>query len=42
ETTKRLERIFTDIAERPPGENEDVQLAEGYSDQAAALLDELF
>lgn len=42
ETTKRLERIFTDIAERPPGEIEDVHLAEGYSDQAAALLDDLF
>lgn len=42
ETTKRLERIFEDIAQRPADDNPDVSLDDGYSDQATAVLDDLF
>lgn len=42
ETTKRLEQIFQEIAERPADENEDISLADGYSDEATAVLDDLF
>ena len=42
ETTKRLERIFKDIAERPAAATQGQGLADGYSQQAAAALDDLF
>lgn len=42
ETTKRLERVFEEIAERPVDENEGTQLSDGYGDEAAAVLDDLF
>ncbi|MEM6674176.1 MAG: roadblock/LC7 domain-containing protein [Planctomycetota bacterium] len=42
ETTKRLEKIFEEIAARPPEENPDAGLADGYSDEATAVLDDLF
>ena len=42
ETTKRLERIFEEIAQRPPDEQPDASLADGYSDEATAVLDDLF
>lgn len=42
ETTKRLERIFKDIAERPASAVQGQGLADGYSQQAAAALDDLF
>jgi predicted regulator of Ras-like GTPase activity (Roadblock/LC7/MglB family) len=40
ETTKRLDQVLKEIAERPdsPG----ATLADGYSDEAAAALDDLF
>lgn len=40
ETIKRLERVFLDIAARPPAQDEG--LAAGYSKEASAALDELF
>lgn len=42
ETTKRLERIFTEIAERPPDQHGGVELSGDYGDEAAAVLDDLF
>ena len=42
ETTKRLEQIFSEIAERPADAMPDAGLSDGYSDQAAAALDDLF
>jgi len=41
ETTKRLEQIFLDIATRPVDPNQP-NLDEGYGDEAAAALDDLF
>ncbi len=40
ETTKRLEEIFTEMSDRT--ENPSASLADGYSDEAAAALDDLF
>lgn len=42
ETIKRLERIFQDIAARPISETDDTGLADGYSKEATAALDDLF
>ncbi|MEL6429771.1 MAG: roadblock/LC7 domain-containing protein [Planctomycetota bacterium] len=42
ETTKRLERIFAEIAERPIDPQAGAQLAGDYGDEAAAVLDDLF
>ncbi len=42
ETIKRLERIFQDIAARPPSAAPEVGLSDGYSKEATAALDDLF
>ena len=42
ETTKRLERIFEEIAERPIEDRPEVNLSDDYGDEAAAVLDDLF
>jgi len=42
ETTKRLDRIFQEISERPPSAVQDAGLSDGYSKEAAAALDDLF
>ena len=36
------EGIFDEIAQRPAEDNPDVSLADGYSDEATAVLDDLF
>lgn len=42
ETTKRLESIFDEIAQRPADHDHGVQLSDDYGDEAAAVLDDLF
>ena len=42
ETTKRLETIFEEIADRPADQNQGIQLSDDYGDEAAAVLDDLF
>lgn len=42
ETTKRLEQIFHEIAERPRDPSQEVQISDDYGDEAAAVLDDLF
>lgn len=42
ETTKRLEQVFVDMAERPVDPSQEEQLSDGYGDEAAAVLDDLF
>lgn len=42
EASKRLADVFTEMASRPPTGKEDDGLADDYSQQAAAALDDLF
>ena len=42
ETTKLLERIFEEIADRPDDQNPQLELSDGYGEEAAAVLDDLF